>query len=100
MTNEKLERFGTRIRNQRLAKNMTQLEVAERAGVDVTTYSRLERQGNMTLFKLLNVLMALGIEDEFDTWVKEPPKRFESIEQALRTKTKPRLRVKKKNRRL
>jgi len=98
MNSHKLEQFAGRIRKHRLVREMTQAEVSEKAGIDVTTYSRFERTGNITLARLVNVLMALGLESEFNQWVKEPHDQFRSIDHALRTVGKPRKRVRKAKR--
>ena len=42
-TNRTLEKVGKRLREARLRLNLTQLEVAEKAGVSVNYYSRIER---------------------------------------------------------
>lgn len=42
-TNKTLDKIGKRLKEARLRLNLTQLEVAEKAGVSTNYYSRIER---------------------------------------------------------
>jgi len=55
--------LGTRLRRQRLAQDMSQLELAERADVAVGTIKRIEQDGQATLESWVKALMALGAVD-------------------------------------
>ncbi|MCD8120579.1 MAG: helix-turn-helix domain-containing protein [Lachnospiraceae bacterium] len=55
-----LEELGQRIRDNRIAANYSQMELAERAGLSVRTLASLEKGHGGTLENLLNVLRALG----------------------------------------
>lgn len=61
-TSEILNGLGERISDYRVARNLTQAELAAEAGIDRTTISRLE-QGKGTLDTLARVLIALGVEE-------------------------------------
>ncbi len=53
--------LGTRLKQQRLARNLSQQELAARANVSLGTIRHLERAGQVTLESLVKVLMALGL---------------------------------------
>ncbi|MBS0339315.1 MAG: helix-turn-helix transcriptional regulator [Proteobacteria bacterium] len=56
--------IGQRLQAQRLAQNLTQAEVAARAGVSKGTVQNLESKGQATLESLVKVVMALGLVSE------------------------------------
>ena len=57
-----LERFGRRLASYRVSRRLKQSELAELAGVDRTTLSRLEK-GRGTIDTLARVLTALEISE-------------------------------------
>jgi len=61
-TEEWLTRLGAALREQRLARNLGQVELATRAGVGRTAVQNLE-SGHGTLGTLVRVIRALGRED-------------------------------------
>jgi transcriptional regulator with XRE-family HTH domain len=54
-----------RLRVQRLARSITQEELAGRAGVAVGSVKKLESTGNTTLRTFISVVQALSLTDEF-----------------------------------
>jgi y4mF family transcriptional regulator len=55
--------IGSKVRARRKELNVTQLHLAELAGVNVNTIYKLEQgQGNLTLKVLLKILDVLGLE--------------------------------------
>ncbi len=60
-TDQLVSELGKKIANYRIARNLTQSELADEAGLDRTTVSRLE-QGKGTLDSLARVMAALNIE--------------------------------------
>jgi putative transcriptional regulator len=64
-----LEELGRRLRQRRLDRNLSQHDVAEKAGVDRTTIGQLERDGRASLLTLVQVLRALGALDELDAFL-------------------------------
>lgn len=55
--------------NQRVAiyrkmANLTQTEAAERLGMKCSTYSQMERKGNISVEKLFSIAKAFGIDPE------------------------------------
>lgn len=67
-----LEEAGERLRDERLNRNMTQEELAERAGVSTATLRSVESGGNPTLRVVLLLLRALGLLDRFDAFLPAP----------------------------
>lgn len=57
--------LGQRLKAQRLARNLQQVEVAARAGVARGTVQNLEAKGQCSLESLVRIVRALGLIDEF-----------------------------------
>ena len=64
-----LEELGRRLRQRRLDRNLSQHDVAQKAGVDRTTIGQLERDGRASLQTLVQVLRGLGALDELDAFL-------------------------------
>jgi transcriptional regulator with XRE-family HTH domain len=76
-----------RIREQRLARNWTQTEMAHRCGLSRASYQNLEGGfGNITLANLVRVLGILGLASRLADLVPpvEDPRTLESAYQAPR----------------
>ncbi len=61
-----LAEVGRRIERLRLARNQTQADLAEAAGVGIATLQRLETGGNANLRTLIQVLRALNHLGDLD----------------------------------
>ncbi|MEY3221379.1 MAG: helix-turn-helix domain-containing protein [Cuspidothrix sp.] len=58
-----LQKFGCRVREERLKKNLSQEELAERAGVHRTYIGMIERaEKNITLINVQKIALALEIQ--------------------------------------
>ncbi|HZY73236.1 MAG TPA: helix-turn-helix transcriptional regulator [Edaphobacter sp.] len=55
-----------RFKARRLAKNLTQRELATRSGVTWSSLKRFEREGLIALDSLLNLALVLDCLDDFD----------------------------------
>lgn len=66
---EILEELARRLRTERLNQNMTQQDLADRAGVSVDTVRSIETAGNPTLGVLAKVLRALGLDERLEMLV-------------------------------
>lgn len=66
-----LTRIGEGVRLARQRGELTQGELAQKAGVPATTISRMERTGLGSTDSLLSVLFALNELDALDAFVKE-----------------------------
>lgn len=91
-----LERLGRRIERHRLEANLTQAELAERAGIGKRTLERLEAGNGAALVTLVRVLRALQLLDGLDQLVPELPP---SPIQQLKLRGKQRQRVSHRRRR-
>jgi putative transcriptional regulator len=63
--------LGQRIKQARLNENLTQMDLAKKAGVSRTAITYVE-QGKSTLETIIAVLMALGLTEQLDLFVPEP----------------------------
>jgi transcriptional regulator with XRE-family HTH domain len=67
-----LEKLGGELRRMRLERNLSQANVAERAGVDRTTVVKIEAGKGNSLMNLVQVLRALGRLELLDGFHEEP----------------------------
>jgi transcriptional regulator with XRE-family HTH domain len=70
-----LEEIGRRITRHRLAKQLTQAQLAEQAGIGKRTLERIEAGADTQLSTLLRILRVLGLLEGFDDWLAEPAVR-------------------------
>ena len=59
-----IQAIGQRLRKQRLAKGWTQQDLANRAGISVSTLKLLEHEGKGSLQRLAKLAVALDIDGE------------------------------------
>ena len=59
--------FGKRIADARKSKNMTQIELAEKAGISRYTLMKIEngQSPNVSAVIILKIAMALGVSTDF-----------------------------------
>lgn len=62
-----LEEIGKRLAQSRIAKSLTQAELAEQAGISKRTVERIESGMSSQLTNLIRVLRVLGILSSLDT---------------------------------
>ena len=67
-----VERLGAELRRMRLERNLSQVEVAMRAGLDRITVVKLEAGRAVTLLTVVQVLRAIGRLDLLDAFHQEP----------------------------
>jgi putative transcriptional regulator len=67
-----LSEIGARISRQRLNQNITQMELAQRAGVTRIVVQRLENGYGCTLDSLVRILRSLDLIDQLDAFLPEP----------------------------
>lgn len=77
-----LAELARRLRTERLNQNMTQQNLADRAGVSVDTVRSVESAGNATLAVLIKVLRGLGLDERLQLLV--PSVEVSPIELARR----------------
>ncbi len=71
-TEQVLLEIGERLKRQRLNLNISQKEVADKAGIGVNSVARLEDGKGSTLANLVRVLNALGVPDGMDAFLPAP----------------------------
>lgn len=85
-----LRELGHRVERHRLARNMTQTELGDLAGVGRSTVQKLERGGTVQAVSLVKIFRALDLLDEFDAAI---PERIELPVQELDRLRNPRRRA-------
>ncbi len=70
---EVMRGVAERAKKLRLDKNITQTDLAQRAGIAVGTLKRFERTGEIQFNHLLRVMLVLGRLDEFDNLIVQNP---------------------------
>lgn len=74
------KQIGKQVRALRLAEGWSQAELARRAGLSRPTIERLERDGVITLSRLLGVAATLGTLEQFARAFPVPePKSIEDL---------------------
>lgn len=93
---EIVKRLCERLRQERLAQQMTQAEVAGRAGIGINTVSNLEAGRNVGFENLVRVAMVLGRAKEIEALFMpklesiDDIRRYEESTRRQRIKRKPR----------
>lgn len=94
-SNEVVKLLCDRLRKERLNQQMTQAEVAQRAGVGVNTVSNLEAGKNVSFENLVKVAMVLGRLKELEQLFQP---KLESIDDIIHyEKNSSRQRIKRKS---
>ncbi|WP_277761012.1 helix-turn-helix transcriptional regulator [Pseudomonas sp. A34-9] len=89
-----VKRICQRLRTERLALEMTQADVAARAGIATNTVSNLEAGRNVSFDNMVRVAMVLGREKELEGLFLP---RLETLDDIIRyEKTAKRHRIKRK----
>jgi len=63
-----------RLKQRRLAQNLTQEGLAKRAGMSVPSLKRFEKTGEISFHSLLHIANTLNCLDEIDTLFQDNPK--------------------------
>ena len=69
---EILRKLGQHLRQQRLSRNWTQIELAAQGGVDPGVLRKIEAGKGYTITAFIGVLRALGLLDDLIAAVPEP----------------------------
>lgn len=89
-----VEQLGKELRRMRLSGNLSQAEVAKRAGLDRTTVVKLEAGRAATLLTVVQVLRAMDWLDVLDGFHEEPQLTpYQLVEQQEKYLTKQRKRA-------
>jgi transcriptional regulator with XRE-family HTH domain len=87
--------IGAALRRMRLRQNLTQLDLAERAGIDRLTLGKFENGQPVSLLTFIQILRALGQLETLSDFEEQP---VTSPLQAARLQGKPRRRASGKRR--
>jgi len=85
--------IATRVKSRRLEMNLTQNGLAARAGVNIETYRKFERNGEISLVNLLKLAFAMDVTTDFDAIFAQ--KQYQSLDDLLGKGNKNRKRGKK-----
>jgi transcriptional regulator with XRE-family HTH domain len=93
--NEYLQELKDMIENERVNQDLKQTELAKKAGVNFSTYTKFISINNISLDRLVKLLIALNLTDKLDMLIKKT--EFTSLEQLRKidedkSKTKKRVR--------
>jgi transcriptional regulator with XRE-family HTH domain len=67
-----LDELGERLRRTRLERNLSQVKLADEAGVERKAVQRIEAGESVRIVSFVRVLRALGLLDALDRLVPEP----------------------------
>lgn len=84
---------ATRVKQRRLELNLTQRGLASRADVNIESYRKFERTGEIAFVNLVKIAFALNALDDFDLLFTQ--ENYQSIDELLQSKTNNRKRGKK-----
>ncbi len=76
--------IGSRLRDHRKARGWTQAELAERAGISLSTLKLLEREGKGSLQRLAKIAVILNLDGSLNQLFSETP-AFASLEEVQAT---------------
>ena len=71
-----------RLRSQRLVQGLTQADLAQRAGISLSTVKLMETKGQCTLQNFLCVVLGLGLVDEMQALFALKPQSIAQMERA------------------
>ena len=80
------EKIAEYTRKRRLAKGLTQVGLADRSGVSVSSLRKFERKGIISLESFLKLCMALGCLEDIVKSLEPSTKEFSSIDEVINTK--------------
>ena len=85
--------IADRVKSRRLELNLTQSGLAARAGVNIESYRKFERKGEISLLSLVKLAFALDSTNEFNNLFIQ--KQYQTLDDLLESVTNIRKRGKK-----
>lgn len=73
-----------RVKSRRLELNLTQSGLAARAGVNIETYRKFERTGEISLLNLVKLAISLDVTTDFTALFAQ--KQYQSLDDLLEVK--------------
>lgn len=86
--------IASRVKNRRLELNLTQNGLATRSGVNIESYRKFERKGEISLQSLVKLAFALNMTDDFSSLFAQ--KQYQSLDELLGSENNVRKRGKNK----
>jgi DNA-binding XRE family transcriptional regulator len=74
--------LGRRLQRQRLSLGLSQVELADRAGISASTVKLIEAHGRCTLENFVRTVMALGLADQLQSLFALQIRSIAQMEQA------------------
>ena len=71
--------LGKRLKQQRLYQNLTQAELSQKAGIGLSTISRIELGEGGTLDNVIRYAMSVGLVNEFADLFANNPKTIDEV---------------------
>ena len=71
--------LGKRLKQQRLYQNLTQAELSQKAGIGLSTVSRIESGEGGTLDNVIRYAMSVGLVNEFANLFANNPKTIDEV---------------------
>ncbi|HAV1831896.1 TPA: helix-turn-helix transcriptional regulator [Enterobacter hormaechei subsp. steigerwaltii] len=85
-----------RLKNERLAQQLTQAELALRAGLSVNTISSVEGARNVSFESIIRMAMVLGRSDEIEGLFKPKLESLHDLERYEESRSRQRIRKEKR----
>jgi transcriptional regulator with XRE-family HTH domain len=79
--------LANRVKNRRLAQNLTLVGLAQRSGVALGTLKKFERTGQVSLVSFIRLVVALKDEAVLEKFLLE--QKFETLDEILKSEKKP-----------
>ncbi len=86
--------IAQKVKSRRLELNYTQIGLASRADVNIETYRKFERTGEVSLFNLIKIAIAMDMTSEFDVLFAQH--QYQNLNELLSKKNIKRKRGNKK----
>lgn len=74
-----LKELGNRIKQRRIALNITQAELAKRCGISMSTEVRIENGEDSKISNLIKLMTALGVVENVDVLIPEEQLDYKAI---------------------
>ena len=73
--------IAIRVKSRRLEMNLTQKGLSARSGVNIETYRKFERKGEISLQNLVKIAFVMDVTTDFDTIFSQ--KQYQSLDDLL-----------------
>lgn len=74
-----LQELGNRIKQHRISMDMTQLELAEKSGISISTEMRIENGEDSKLSNYIKILAVLGFVENFELLIPEEQLDYKAL---------------------